>query len=253
MKNGEVREILHKKYKAYRDQVVVNTKALPADCRTSGDDSGLEDVWEEFKSQVQWQESLAFEAYVETIQAVCRTILKSLPDHELEFLWLRCDMYFDQDDDAGLPVRAELIDGVVEELYKLVLELAADEDLKADPEEVYDADDFDDDEIDLIGASNFGAAAPLQATQGVEAAPLPAMMALPLPLGQEKVPFVNRIIQHWRENFPKQARELETQQLLLPNAQRAAEKTAAVMEQCLAKGMGWSQAYELAVQEWGTP
>ena len=40
-------------YKRLVGQVIADIKALPENCRQSGDDSGLNDVWEEFKNQLQ--------------------------------------------------------------------------------------------------------------------------------------------------------------------------------------------------------
>ena len=66
-------------------------------------------------------------------------------------------------------------------------------------------------------------------------------------------PFGAVIAEHWRQNFPKEAAELEQAGQLESAADRAAEKSANVMEQCLAKGMEYHQAHELGTQEWGTP
>jgi hypothetical protein len=134
MRKVEVRKILEKKYTAYRDEVVTIIKHLPPDSRLSGDDSGLDDVWEEFKYQVQREESGMFDLYVETIERFCEDLAKKLPDHELELLWLYTDAYFD-DDDEGPPTRDELIEGVTHELYGKVLETASNEDLTFDPDE----------------------------------------------------------------------------------------------------------------------
>ena len=65
--------------------------------------------------------------------------------------------------------------------------------------------------------------------------------------------FVNKIIRHWRDNFPRQAAELEKSGQLLPAAQHAADKAGLVEEQARAKGLGWTETEELSVQEWGSP
>lgn len=88
MRKSEVRTVLRKKFEAYRNDVIAKIKALPTECRQSGGDFLLEDVWEEFKYQVQGEESSLFDAYVETIEAICRQVLERLPTHELElFGW----------------------------------------------------------------------------------------------------------------------------------------------------------------------
>jgi hypothetical protein len=145
MRKLEVRKILNTKYCAYRDEVIAIVKSLSPESRLSGDDSGLEDVWEEFKYQAQREESFAFDLYVETIESFCKAVIEKLPGHELEFLWLNCDMYFDHDDDSGPPTREELIEGVASELYRTILEVANDEELKFDPDEEREVQAFQDD------------------------------------------------------------------------------------------------------------
>ena len=145
MRKDEVRRILQKKYSAYRDEVVAIIKSLPPESRQSGDDSGLEDVWEEFKFQVQHEESGMFGIYAETIESLCADLVRKMPAHEQDLLWLDCDGYFDHDDNKRLPDRGELIEGVANELYGKVVELANDEELKFDPDEARQLADFEDD------------------------------------------------------------------------------------------------------------
>lgn len=145
MRKPDVSKILQKKYTAYRDEVIKIIQSLPPESRQSGDDSGLEDVWEEFKIQVQREESGVFDLYVETIEGFCEDLVKRLPDHELDLLWLGADASFDHDDEKGPPARDEMTDGIARELYQLVLSRAADEDLKFDPDEARQAEAFQDD------------------------------------------------------------------------------------------------------------
>ena len=145
MRKDEVRRILQKKYSAYRDEVVGIIKSLPPESRQSGDDSGLDDVWEEFKFQVQREESVTFDLYAETIEAFCKDVAKNLPDHELELLWLDSATYFDHDDDHGPAARGELIAGVTQEIYGKVLEMANNEELKFDHDEEHQVAMFEED------------------------------------------------------------------------------------------------------------
>src|SRR5437879_6817783 len=124
MRKQEVRAVLRQKYEFYRDEVIEKIRGLGPECRQSGDDSPLKDVWEEFKYQVQREESGAFEAYVETIKAICHSLVESFPQHELQLLWLDADGYFDHDDDRDPPHRDELIDSVERELYRRVVNRA---------------------------------------------------------------------------------------------------------------------------------
>jgi|SRR5215831_339358 len=132
-----VPRIIEAKYEDYCDRVVQMIQGLPADCRQSGDDSVLEDVWEEFKYQVQRQESVVFEVYEDTITALCQKVVEGLPQHERDLLWLASDGYFDWDEQDGSPDKTN---DVVAELYRRVCTRASDEDLKIDPEEDADSE-----------------------------------------------------------------------------------------------------------------
>ena len=137
MKRDEVYRIIEAKYEYYCDSIVQIVQELPEDCRQSGEDSALADVWEEFKYQVQREESVMFAAYEDTITAICQNLIEKLPKHELDLLWLVTDGYFDWDEQAGPPDKVEY---VVNELYSRVSTLASDEDLKYDPDEEEEAD-----------------------------------------------------------------------------------------------------------------
>ena len=71
--------------------------------------------------------------------------------------------------------------------------------------------------------------------------------------GPVSSPFVQLIVNHWRNNFPKEAKALELAGQLLPAAERAAELASRANEQALEKGLSWSQAEELSAELWGTP
>lgn len=135
MQPSEFQASVNRKWRAYIDQVVNTIRTLPHDCRQSGDDSALANVWEEFKYQVQREESGMFEAYVQTVQDICNRLLTDVPDNELEVLWLDSDAHFDYDDEQGSPSRDDMLEGTCRELYQKVLNRAADEELEVDPEE----------------------------------------------------------------------------------------------------------------------
>src|ERR1700690_3274666 len=125
MREQEVRTALRHKYEFYRDVVIAEIRGLGPECRQSGDDSPLEDVWEEFKYQVQQQESVVFDAYVETIEALCHSLVAWLPQHELQLLGLDTGGYFDSDDDRSPPHADQIIESVERELYQQVANRAA--------------------------------------------------------------------------------------------------------------------------------
>lgn len=68
-----------------------------------------------------------------------------------------------------------------------------------------------------------------------------------------KNPFAQVVKNHWKANFPKQAKELEEAGMLDQAAEEAADRAGRVHEQGTQQGMSWTQAEELATEEWGTP
>ena len=66
-----VRRIVDAMYHGLVMQVIADIQALPDHCRQSGDDSHLKNVWEEFKYQIQREQSVMFDLYVHTIQSIC--------------------------------------------------------------------------------------------------------------------------------------------------------------------------------------
>ena len=66
--------------------VIADIKALPDNCRQSGDDSNLKDVWEEFKDHLQNEQSNFFcqYAFAHTIQSIVlqATVLGNSIDRE---------------------------------------------------------------------------------------------------------------------------------------------------------------------------
>ncbi len=131
MKRDVIWRIIQAKYEDYCDRIVQMVQELPDDCRQSGDDSVLDDVWEEFKYQVQQDESAMFGAYEDTITVICQKVVEELPQHEQDLLWQVSDGYFKWDDKGESPDKAE---DVVNELYSRVCARAFDEDLKRDPD-----------------------------------------------------------------------------------------------------------------------
>ncbi len=135
MKRRDILRILTAKYDDYARQVIERIKKLPPECRQSGDDSLLEDVWEEWKYQLQRRESVLIGLYEETIRDICTGVVESLPPHERELLWLYSDGSFDHEEDTGPPAANQIVEDVVEELYQRVWNIAVDEELKVDPDD----------------------------------------------------------------------------------------------------------------------
>ncbi len=63
----------------------------------------------------------------------------------------------------------------------------------------------------------------------------------------------SEIIQSWKANYPQETAALAAKGLLQKAADQAEERSGVVLEQAAAKGLSYSQALELSVQEWGKP
>ena len=112
-----------------------------------GDDSGLVNVWEELKYQVQREESFSFDAYIDVIEQICN---EKLDNHHCTFhriLWTQTDVdsclysYYDDNDEDELPGDDEIFEAVVTHIRNTVLEVAENEDLLFDPDDVNEDDD----------------------------------------------------------------------------------------------------------------
>ena len=85
----------------------------------SGDDSGMENVWEEICVQVQYDEFPMWGAYVETAKALLVGDVEDLPAHEREALWLRSDQgdEWDSEDENEREAYPVLNDDIVDYLW----------------------------------------------------------------------------------------------------------------------------------------
>ncbi len=72
------------------------------------------EIWEEFKYQVQREESVMFGAYADTITAICQNLVGKFPQHEQDLLWLVSESYFDWNEKDEPADKAA---DVVNELY----------------------------------------------------------------------------------------------------------------------------------------
>ena len=57
----------------------------------SGDDSGLQTTWDEICAQLQYEESLHWDVYHETVCGIVRAHIGDLPKHERQAIWLQTD------------------------------------------------------------------------------------------------------------------------------------------------------------------
>jgi hypothetical protein len=127
-----IEKAIDEKYTFYADKIIDRIKALPRDCCMSGDDSPLDSVWKEWAYQLQYEKSFFMWVYEKTIRDLCQGVISEMPEHEVKLLWAgRDECYIDEDIDAitnffGLNT---LINGLEEELFRRVNEIAIDEDL----------------------------------------------------------------------------------------------------------------------------
>ena len=61
------------------------------DCRLSGDDTELKNVWDEICVQVQYEESIYWDAYVETAKQSIEGHVSLLPMHVNQAIWLQTE------------------------------------------------------------------------------------------------------------------------------------------------------------------
>lgn len=72
---------------------------MPA--QLSGEGSGLNNVWDEVCVQVQYDESLSWQAYEETMRAFVDAAVEELAAFEREAIWLQTDAASDWEDEDG--------------------------------------------------------------------------------------------------------------------------------------------------------
>ena len=103
----QIRTIIDAKYAGYADRIVGKLRiqrpdlhelgSIAISSRTSGEASPWPDVWEEYKVQVQGEQSAYFEAYEDTFHDMCERFIDTLDHPEIELLWLGSDAYDEWD------------------------------------------------------------------------------------------------------------------------------------------------------------
>lgn len=125
--------------------VIADIKALPDSFRQSPDDMGLDSVWEEFKYQVQREESITFEAFEFEIRLLCARRVDALEFSTRFLLWCWSDGIVEWDEDQPPPLD-EIPRYATDEVYRRVCEFADDEELKSDPDAPSSSVDDDEEE-----------------------------------------------------------------------------------------------------------
>jgi hypothetical protein len=112
----------------YAARVIGQLKRLDACCLQSGD-SRLKNVWEEYKVQVQVEESVFFNLYEDTIRQLTQRVVAAMPSRLLAALW-RLTPEADEYGDGRDPVEAALLSEAVEdELFRRIERIAVNDPL----------------------------------------------------------------------------------------------------------------------------
>ncbi len=136
-----VKQLAESMYNGLVAVVIADIKALPDNCRQSGDDSNLKDVWEEFKDQLQNEQSIFFDAFAHTIQSLCSKRVSELDADRKLLLWLWSEGYLERWVNEDEVLLADLdANHVNEELYRRICDVAASEPFADDPDEDRDAE-----------------------------------------------------------------------------------------------------------------
>lgn len=100
--------------------VIEQLKNLNKDSLLSGDNSGLENVWEEICVQVQYEPSYYYEMYVITMDGIIKDELKKLP---LSFQQLVSYLgVFNEEPDSIAYSERKAIEGIREDLLSIAVE-----------------------------------------------------------------------------------------------------------------------------------
>jgi hypothetical protein len=112
--------LIEAKFDRYVKRIIRDIKRLPKECMLSGADSDLRNVWEEWVVQVQGEHSFSYEAYEDTIRAICREVAKKLPQEEQGLLWLWTDGYWnwdEEEDGTEIPYGDPVLDALEDAFF----------------------------------------------------------------------------------------------------------------------------------------
>lgn len=112
-------------------QAIKSLEEMGGDCLMSGEDSGLQSIWEEVCVQVQHEESFFWDTYVEVIEDFLTALVEGLSQKERLALWLSadagCDWIADnEDDETDGAAPGVYVGDIVAELKSDLLSKAAD-------------------------------------------------------------------------------------------------------------------------------
>lgn len=115
-------------FTAHAAGIISRVKRLDPSCLQSGD-SRLGNVWEEYKVQVQLEQSLFFSSYCDTIRRIVEQAVDSMPQETVAALW-RLTPEAEEWEAGNIAAHPALCaETVEEELFRRVQRAAADEPL----------------------------------------------------------------------------------------------------------------------------
>jgi len=114
----EAREARH------AEAIIERFKNVTEGIQMSGDDSPFPDAWEEYKDQVQGEQSIYFDLFELQIRELAHAYAEDLPPDELELLWMGTQAFQDAEPEER---EAYFPDAIVEQLYAAVTRIAASE------------------------------------------------------------------------------------------------------------------------------
>lgn len=108
-----VRQLAESVCRCLSRRVVLALQRMTDD-RLSGDDSCLQNTWDEICVQVQHEHSFAWDAYDQTVRALVAGEVESLADFEREAVWLQTPQGVEWDCDDGHSHNPVFNDDIVE-------------------------------------------------------------------------------------------------------------------------------------------
>lgn len=121
MDQAELTRIIEAKFDRYAQQVIDCLKGFPG--QLSGEDSPMENVWEEWVVQVRGEHSVYYSLYESTVREACDAVAGSLPKEERDLLWGATDASWDFEE-GERPAEQEIVSAVEEELFNRVNNIA---------------------------------------------------------------------------------------------------------------------------------
>lgn len=139
-------KLVNEMYDRLVASVIADIKSLPETHREQYVDSKFKDVWEEYKYQVQREQSFFFTLYEDTVGGLCNFQIENLDREVKGILWLWSNTYYDWNSEEYPDIWDVVLDeDITKELHDRVRAFAGDEEWVIDPDEARDRERFEDD------------------------------------------------------------------------------------------------------------